>query len=125
MVSWKTIKYRGVKVKVSDTGRVFHKGKVSKKYDLNGYWYVSLPHNFTGRNMVAIHHLVCKAFKSNYTYSCIPNHLDANKKNNNASNLKCGTHSDNVRHAHKMGLVQKGKEMWKGINKNCYANYRD
>ena len=117
---WKQIKWKGIPFTVSDTGRVKyryygHRLRSLKQHDSNGYNVVC-----AGARTISVHHLVCKAFKSNYTYSCIPNHLDCNKKNNRASNLRCGTQADNVRHAVKNGLIQKGRALWKDVTKSCY-----
>lgn len=111
-ILWKDIVYKGIRVSVSNYGNVKQCRKTKYKYDCNGYWYVSC-----NAKSLPVHHLVAKAFCSGYKYKCIPNHLDGNKKNNFYKNLKCGTRSDNVRHAYKIGLVQRGRILWAGINK--------
>lgn len=118
MVTWKKVKWHNIQFTVSDTGRVMYKGRPAKKYELGGYWYT----NVHGRQLVPFHHLIAKAFKSNYTYKCIPNHLDCNKKNNKASNLRCGTRSDNTKHAYKMGVIQNGREHWKDVTRRSFPN---
>lgn len=114
---WKDIIYKNVRLSVSQDGSVRHKGKLKERYDCGGYWYISCE-----AKKLPIHHLVAKAFCKDYKYKCVPNHLDCNKHNNYFMNLKCGTHKENVQHAHRMGLVKRGKELWKGITKKFIYN---
>ena len=110
-VEWRKIKYKGIKLAVSDTGRVRYCGiSIKQHQNSGGYLYVCLK-----AQRLLVHHLVCKAFKRNYTYKCVINHLDTNKKNNHASNLKCGTQLDNVKHAHELDLFWKGRRLWKDV----------
>lgn len=112
---WRKVLYKGTLFTVSEYGNVIHKGRFKQRHDCNGYYFV-----FCEAKKFPIHHLVCKAFKSDYTYKCIPNHLDANKHNNHYSNFKCGTLIENIKHAHALGLVKKGRELWKDVTKTCY-----
>ena len=109
-IQWERIKFKGIPLTVSDRAHVIYKGRFLKQHDFNGYNYVCVR-----AKSIPVHHIVCKAFKSNYTYKCVPNHLDGNKKNNNASNFRCGTHRDNIIHAHNMGLIKRGRDLWKGV----------
>lgn len=65
----------------------------------NGYLYVSLKDKTRNRKNHYIHRLVAKMFVDNpndYTYV---NHLDYDKKNNQADNLQWCTQKENVQHS--------------------------
>lgn len=51
-----------------------------------------------------VHRLVAKAFLPNPDNMRTVNHIDGNKQNNQANNLEWCSHSDNQRHAYRMGL---------------------
>lgn len=56
-----------------------------------------------------VHRLLAKAFIPNpYKKNCV-NHKDANKLNNNLSNLEWCTHQENMRHAKEMGLIKQSE----------------
>lgn len=101
---WRTIDGFGM-YEVSDTGQVRRKstGLILKQHSWDGrYLRVSLygtPNKCEGRS---VHRLVADAFhgKSNHEV----NHKDGNKHNNAASNLEYVTRSENMKHAHRIGL---------------------
>lgn len=61
-----------------------------------------------------VHRLIAEQNIPNPTNLPFVNHKDGNKLNNNISNLEWCTPGDNVRHAHKMGLMKpyKGPRTW-------------
>lgn len=93
MERWKTI-FSNEKYEVSSIGNVRRKGKVDNlKINYNstgGYGRVSI-----GR----VHTLVAYAFLGERPNGLDINHIDGNKKNNNASNLEYVTRSENCKQA--------------------------
>ena len=76
----------------------------------NGYIYVSL-HMSNGKQIQRrVHRLVAEAFIEKPNENCdVVMHIDNNKANNDVSNLKWGTVSDNTRQAYNDGLAENDK----------------
>lgn len=88
----------------SDGRKVKTKGKLLKPtMRKSGYYYVSLSRN-SDCPKFDVHRLVAQAFVDNPYNHPVVNHLDGCKTNNAASNLEWTTHTENIRHAFKMGL---------------------
>lgn len=118
--TWKDIEGYNQAYKISNKGRVLSvsrtvrensiHGKVktkemilSQREDQKGYMRVYL--NDNGRTkFVSVHRLVAIAFIENPENKPQVNHIDGNKKNNNATNLEWCTNSENQIHAYKLGL---------------------
>ena len=91
---------------VSSTGRVKSKARLSRQnhplaekilsqhYNSSGYRYVDCVNDF-GRKHLLVHRLVAKAFVSNPRNLNEVDHIDTNKDNNHADNLRWCTHSEN------------------------------
>ena len=109
---WKDIcGYEGL-YQISNFGRIkslnYNHTKKEKvlceKHHKSNYVTVMLCKNVVNRNK-SIHTLVASAFIPNpNNYPCV-NHIDGNKKNNNADNLEWCTHKQNIEHAIKTGLA--------------------
>ena len=124
MEEWKDMLEHPEHFKVSNFGRVYSKrtNKVLKTYThKSGYAIIST--KVGGRLGKAfcfkVHRLVAEAFlpppdeylineasKTKYGKVCV-NHKDGNKLNNCAENLEWSSHSENIRHAIREGLLQK------------------
>lgn len=91
--------------KVSNTGKVINKyGRfISVYYDRYGYQLLN--GIFNGKKKPkTIHRIVATLFIDNPNNKPCVNHIDGNKKNNNASNLEWCTYSENNTHSYKIGL---------------------
>ena len=75
----------------------------------------------------SVHRLVASAFISNPESKPTVNHIDANKENNNASNLEWSSHSEQMNHAVKNELLEvRGSPKYsKEFKKQIYDYYVD
>jgi hypothetical protein len=115
MEQWKNIKGFEEFYEVSDKGRVrskdryylqpgfgwrHRKGRIlSPNHNGNGYLCVELRKGDGKRNRRYIHRLVAEAFIDNPKCKPQVNHLDHNRKNNNAENLEWVTCTENIRYS--------------------------
>ena len=74
----------------------------------SGYLTVEFWKNYK-RKREKVHRVVAMEFVDNPFSNKEVNHIDGNKKNNNAENLEWCTRSENIKHAYKMGL----KKPWR------------
>jgi hypothetical protein len=54
---------------------------------------------------IRVHKLIASAFYDCTVNGLVVNHIDGNKKNNFIGNLEWCTQADNMRHAHRTGLI--------------------
>lgn len=126
---WKpVVSYEGY-YEVSDQGRVrsldrvqrngrFLKGRVMKQSPyLNGYMNIVLNVRQTPKNNL-VHRLVAEAFIGPRPEGLVIDHIDSNRKNNRASNLRYITQRENNSRnkPNKFGLL--------GVKKGKYGRYR-
>ena len=98
------------RVKNSSTERILKPGTHHK-----GYLFVGLSKNGKGRSE-KIHRLVAKAFVKNPDNLPVVDHIDRDRKNNKASNLRWSTHSANTRNGIRcIDAVSK----FNGVHKNA------
>lgn len=85
--------------------------KIENPDNHQGYCTIKLSKN--GKKRTArIHRLVAEAFIPNpNNYPCV-NHIDGNKLNNNVNNLEWCTEKQNMEHAAKFNLVNRGKQQY-------------
>jgi len=111
MEIWRTV-VGHVEYEVSNHGRVrkamtsergYRKGKMLKPYTTGktADWY---PHVKLNSKPYAVHRLVLTTFVCRCPRGMEANHKDGRKTNNHVSNLEWVTPSENVKHAHKLGL---------------------
>jgi len=106
--------------KVSDKGEIYSvkSNKIRKlSYKKNGYVYIDLYKDGKVK-YCRVHRIVADAFipnPNNYPYVM---HIDNNKSNNCAENLKWGTASDNTKQAYEDGLLYSNIKMYCIYNDN-------
>lgn len=103
---WRPIPgYEGL-YEVSSAGQIKRTGSghgatpgriLRQRVHANGYLHVGLRDAQRCRRVVTVHSLVLSAFESPRPSGMEGRHLDGNRLNNDASNLRWGTHSENVR----------------------------
>lgn len=95
--------YEGL-YQVSDLGRIKRDGHIKATYiDKGGYITVSLSKK-SKQKTLKVHRLVALAFIPNPDGKITVNHIDGNKHNNSVKNLEWSTHSENHKHAYRLGL---------------------
>lgn len=81
---------------VTDTGEVYLNGARLKEYHRAGYKYVRLPFG-DKEKLCKVHRIVATTFRDICgEYNEVVNHLDEDKSNNNASNLRWTTNAENL-----------------------------
>ena len=129
---WKPIEGTDGKYEVSNTGKVrcLNYKQTGKTKELTasekvgGYLQLRVKKNGNLKTVV-VHRLVADAFIPNPDGKPEVNHIDGDKKNNNADNLEWVTRSENIKHAVNIGLREKvsasaskrGKEWIKELHK--------
>lgn len=116
-----SIKEQLVKIEESDVDYITPSGKVYSDYGNNmfypktnfvnkhnGYLYVSI-NTSGGQVQRRVHVLVAKAFVPNPNNNSVVMHIDNNKQNPSADNLKWGTTSENIKAAFDDNLCKNDK----------------
>lgn len=137
---WKPVKgYEGL-YEVSDQGRVrsivrqvngrgsgTHKagGRMIKPF--NRYAYIGIVMSKENKaRQYYLHRVVAEAFIPNPDNKPEVNHIDGDKFNNNASNLEWVSHSENGKHAYKIGLrTKRGGTPSKKVRVTTLGFYKD
>jgi hypothetical protein len=102
-IKWKQVGFGGCRFTVSSSGHIIYDGKFLKQFG-NPYSMVRAQHT----NHL-VHRIVAKAFCKKYSETLVVNHLLGNKKQNVAKLLECCTSSENIKHAHRIGLIDYSK----------------
>ena len=94
-------KYKQTNFLVSDQGVVIGKmGKqLSKRKDTKGY----IRHSYKGKEFY-VHQMVWDLYGSHSRKGLQINHINGVKTDNRIENLEAITHSENIKHAYKLGL---------------------
>lgn len=112
---WKDIQGFENKYQVSNIGRVkslsyfnnlgkFKKSIILKKRLTDRGYNTAVIYNDGKQKTFKVHRLVAIEFIPNPQNKPFVNHIDGNKENNIVSNLEWCTHSENIKHAFKIGL---------------------
>lgn len=115
-LDWSPIKnYEGIyEINVLGVVRSLHRKNfhhiMNQRVDRGGYYSVRLT-NRQGTNTHYVHRLLGLTFLGNPNNKCCINHKDGNKLNNSLANLEFVTHSENMLHAYKTGLISSGNAM--------------
>lgn len=111
---WKTMIYQNnvfsEDVEVSNCGRLRNKktGTIYRLYEnQRGYLQVCVAKGRKNKRVIRMHKAVAETFLPGWKPGLVVNHIDGNKKNNNAENLEWCTPSQNTIHAYKTGLMPK------------------
>ena len=99
---------------VQDDGNIFSERTnkiLSVQLDKDGYEKVQMMSTDGKRHRYSVHRLVLENFNPIENMNEFQvNHIDGNKRNNNLSNLEWVTCSENLIHAHKIGLKNQSGE---------------
>ena len=105
---WKEIDGGYEQYQVSNLGRIKSLKRKKEKIlhlDKDRYGYMNVYLSKDGvMKKFKVHRLVAIAFIENTNNYPEINHIDGNKENNSVDNLEWVTRSQNLKHAHKMGL---------------------
>ena len=107
MENWKDIPGYEGRYQVSDLGRVRSASGaiLAQQYQNTGYRIVHLYANGK-RSVRTVHRLVAAAFVKGFFPGAIVNHLDGTRDTNTAGNLEWVTHSGNMTHASRTGVLK-------------------
>lgn len=112
---YRTINYKGVELKVSNTGDIIYNGKVVPQYEnkKTGYMGCGVWDSIGKRRVsISVHRVVCAAFnpvEGWETMHC--DHIDSNKTNNNSKNLRFVTRQFNNSRPHAKKLRELNRKM--------------
>lgn len=129
---WKDIPGYEDHYQASNTGKVrslkdSHGNKVKRKRkpykSKNGYLNIDLYINDV-RYHESVHRLVALAFIPNPENKLTVNHINGVKEDNNVSNLEWSTYSENLKHAHALGLNKSPKSQL-GIKNGNTSKYNN
>jgi|11BtaG_2_1085332.scaffolds.fasta_scaffold37696_2 hypothetical protein len=105
---FKIIEYKGIQLEVHDNGEVYsveftdaigrvRKRKLRKQSNSCGYRQIGIRGSDKKSAPVRVHRLVAQAFLPDWDESLFVDHIDLDKTNNDASNLRMVTCAENVR----------------------------
>lgn len=115
---WKIFSNKRVLYEVSNYGRVKRNGKLYKPNESkNGYYRVGF---------CLVHRLVAEYFIPNPENKPCVDHIDTDKHNNRADNLRWCTYSENLQNpitkSRRIGQNHKMSDYWYKINKESHQN---
>lgn len=104
-VDFKIANYYGLNYKIFSDGTIVgpERGIVKQRENDDGYMEVTLGTTKNRHSRVKVHRVIAEQFIPNPLGLPEVNHIDYNRKNNNANNLEWTTHQENIRHSAKVG----------------------
>lgn len=93
---------------IDTNGNIFNSKGIMKPHKKNGYLAINLTKGGVQKHFY-VHRLVAKTFIPNPEGLKEVNHIDANKHNNNLSNLEWCDRKHNLRHSYDKGLKRCGE----------------
>ena len=109
---------------ISSHGRCFSKrtnkelsSRLNSGYKVVGLWN----DEYVEKEKLFIHYLVYISFKNDYNKNNVIDHIDGNKLNNNTSNLRCITQSENIVNAYKNNYNMNKQEIIQAFDKTIDA----
>jgi len=89
----------------NEFGEIFGSiGKLKQRLNADGYPTLTLGSKYIKRGSFRVHRIIAKLFVENSENKPEVNHIDGNKSNNYFNNLEWVTRSEQMLHAHKLGL---------------------
>lgn len=109
---------------ITEDGKVWakHLSRFLKPVDNGlGYLQYKIRDNTGKRKAFYAHRLVALCYLDNPSELTDVNHKDGNKSNNHVSNLEWSSHKDNLKHAHKLGLLKGYYGCSCGVCRTCMS----
>jgi hypothetical protein len=130
MEEWKEIEGYGndnIRYEISNYGKIklkYNNGKIKyfKGNCRSKYPMISLRLH-KGCKHLYIHRLIALHFIPNPKFKPEVNHIDGNKRNYHYTNLEWVTHSENIRHGHKIGISKVSENISMSILTNEQVEY--
>lgn len=102
----KTINVHGIQLDISDTGLIFRDNKLLTQTKVTqGYVIIQFKLGVKYKRLL-VHRLIATAFIPNPENLATVNHINGIKDDNRVENLEWLSLSDNLKHAHRTGLIQ-------------------
>ena len=116
---WVPIKEYSDEYLVSNLGKIksVKYNKILKPFKRGEYLAVRLYKKGKHKDMM-VHRIVANEFLTKINKKCEVNHLDGNKSNNCVDNLEWCTHSNNIKHAYRTGLMKTTQKQRDTARKN-------
>jgi len=129
--TWKPIREYGNRYDINKFGNIhsniknsFLKKIITQRLDRAGYSTVRLNKNGQYSTQF-VHRLLAATFIPNPNNKPFINHINGIKTDNRLENLEWVTHSENIRHAYKTGLINKSKSVVDNCTGKTFKNSKE
>ena len=110
---------------LKSNGKEYTRKRKIKAQTLNGDGYLTVNLSKAGKNeRISTHILVARAFVDGYKNGYEVDHIDCNRTNNRADNLRWVTHKENVKHCLDVGNHVSQVKDWSRENNPNYGNHK-